>query len=80
MKQVAKTVMLVFAIITMVLGAILMTGWTIILLMDIALKQTFPGTTMNPESVVSFYVLLTVGIILIAVSILLFVLRAKRKD
>jgi len=77
---VAKTVMLVFAIITMVLGAILMTGWTIILLMDIALKQTFPGTTMNPESVVSFYVLLTVGIILIAVSILLFVLRAKRKD
>ncbi len=72
--------MLVFAIITMVLGAILMTGWTIILLMDIALKQTFPGTTMNPESVVSFYVLLTVGIILIAVSILLFVLRAKRKD
>ena len=71
--------MLVFAIITMVLGAVLLTGWTIILAIDIALKETFPGTTMNPESLISFYLLLTFGIILIAVSILLFILRARRK-
>jgi TRAP-type C4-dicarboxylate transport system permease small subunit len=77
---VARTVMLVFAIITLVFGAILMTGWFIILSIDIALKQTFPGTTMSPEDIISFYLLLTFGIVLIAVSILLFILRAKRKD
>jgi len=76
---VAKTVMLVFAIITLVLGTVLMTGWTIILLIDITLKAQFPGTSMNPESIVSFYLLLSFGVILIAVSILLFVLRAKRE-
>ena len=80
MKRVARTVMLVFAIITLVFGAILMTGWFIILSIDIALKQTFPGTTMNPDDILSFYLLLTFGIVLIAVSILLFILRAKRKD
>ena len=79
-KRVAKKVMLVFAIITMVFGAILMTGWTIILLIDIALKESFPGTSMNQEGIVSFYLLLSFGVILIAASILLFVARAKRKE
>jgi hypothetical protein len=79
-KRVARTVMLVFAIISLVVGAILMTGWTIILMMDIAIKEQFPGATMNPESIISFYLLLSFGIILIAVSILLFILRARKAN
>ena len=72
--------MLVFAIISLVIGAILMTGWTIILMMDIALKEQFPGATMNPESLMFFYLLLSLGIVFIAVSVLLFVLRARKTD
>jgi hypothetical protein len=78
--RVARTVMLVFAIITLVFGAVLMTGWTFILMMDISLKEQFPGATMNPESIISFYLLLSFGILLLAVSIFLFILRARRKD
>ena len=76
----AKTVMLVFAIISLVIGAILMTGWTIILMMDIALKEQFPGATMNPEGLMFFYLLLALGIVFIAVSVLLFVLRGRKSD
>lgn len=80
MKRVARTVMLVFAIITLVIGGILMAGWTFLLMLDTALKEEFPGTTMTPESLISFYVLLSVAIIFIAVSVLLFVLRARKTN
>ncbi len=74
----SKKVMLVFAIILMVVGAFLLGGWILILGVDMALKQAFPGTEMTPEALISFYTLLTVAIASIAISITLFILRAKR--
>jgi hypothetical protein len=70
--------MLVFAIILMVIGAFLLGGWILILIIDIAINQQFPGAQMAPEAVIIFYTILIVAIVLIVVSIILFVLRAKR--
>lgn len=75
-----RKVTLVFAILTLVFGIILMTGWGIILIMDITLKATFPGTTMQREGIISFYLLFSFGITFIAASILLFVVRTRKTN
>jgi hypothetical protein len=79
-KRVAKTVLLVFAIITLVVGAVFMTIWTIIFLMNIAIEAQFPGSTWTPAGLFIYYFTLIMGIVLIAVAILLFILRARKKD
>ncbi|MFX1391368.1 MAG: hypothetical protein ACFE9Z_14985 [Promethearchaeota archaeon] len=73
----SKTVMLVFAIILIVVGAFFLGFWTLVLLIDISLRQQYPGVQMSPEGVISFYTFLTVGIVAVVVSITLFIIRAK---
>jgi hypothetical protein len=77
-EKMAKKVLLVFAIITLVAGVFSMAWWAFILIMTLSIAAQFPGSTLNAEGYVWFYTTLTLGIILIAVSIVLFVVRAKR--
>jgi hypothetical protein len=77
---VAKTILLVFAIITLVVGAIFMTFWTFLFIMNMAIEAQFPGSEWTPEGLFLFYFSLIMGIVFIAVAILLFILRARSKD
>jgi len=74
---VAKKILLVFAIITLVVGAISMALWTFILAMDIAVEAQYPGSTWTPVGIFMFYFTLIMGIVLITVAVILFVVRAK---
>jgi len=76
----SKKILLIFAIITLVVGAIFMTIWALILTFHLALEAQFPGVTVDPIGVFFFYFFLSVGIALIVVSIILFILRAKRNE
>ena len=76
----SKTVLLVFAIITLVVGAVFMAFWTFLLIMDIAVEAQFPGSTWSPEGLIIFYFTLIMGIVLIVVAVILFILRAKRSS
>ena len=69
---------MVFAIISLVAGVALLAFWTFMLMMTIAIQQM--GGSLNPEGEVIFYTLLSIGMVLIFVAIILFILRAKRKD
>jgi hypothetical protein len=79
-KRVSRTTYLVFAIITLVTGAVFITFWSLMLLIQISLTEQFGGASLSPEGYFYFYFFLSMSIVLIAVSILLFVLRAKRAN
>jgi hypothetical protein len=72
--------MLVFAIITLVLGAVFMTFWTILFLVNMQIEAQFPGSEWTPEGLFLYYFTLIMGIVLIPVAILLFILRARKTD
>lgn len=76
----SRTTYLVFAILALVGGAILTTFWVLMLMLHMALVAQFGSVSLSPDGYFFFYFFLIGSIVLIAVSILLFVLRAKRKD
>ena len=76
----SRTTYLVFAIITLVAGAVFITFWSLMVLIQISLTEQFGEVSLSPGGYFYFYFFLSMSIVLIAVSILLFVLRAKRAD
>ena len=76
----SRTTYLVFAIITLVAGVVFITLWSLMILIQISLEAQFSGVTLSPDGYFFFYFFLSMSIVLIAVSILLFVLRAKRAN
>ena len=76
----SRTTYLVFAIITLVAGVVFITLLSLMILIQISLEAQFSGVTLSPDGYLFFYFFLSMSIVLIAVSILLFVLRAKRAD
>lgn len=80
MNQVSRTVYLVFAIISLVGGAVLTVLWSSMILIQITLEAQFGSVSLSLDGYIFFYSFLIMSIVLFVVSILLFVLRARRKD
>ena len=80
MKRVSKTVLLVFAILALLVGTIFMAFWAFILVINITTEAQFPGTIITQEGYIIYYSTLSVGIVFIIVSIIFFVVRAKKAD
>ena len=76
----ARTLLLVFAILTIVGGAIFTTLGAIILMLHLAITSQFPGATMDPQGYFFLYFFFSMGAALIVVSIILFIVRARVKD
>ncbi|NHJ19692.1 MAG: hypothetical protein EAX91_02025 [Candidatus Lokiarchaeota archaeon] len=76
----ARTVLLIFAILTLVGGAIFTTLGAIIVMLHVAITSQFPGATMDPQGYFFLYFFFSMGIALIVVSIILFIVRARVKD
>jgi hypothetical protein len=79
-KRVAKTVLLVFGIISIVVGGILSFIFGMMLMLMFGWEAESPGTTIAPGFWISTYIWLIIGIILIIVGIILLILSARRKD
>ena len=74
----AKTTLLVFAIIALVAGACSL-GWGLfMLIITMSLIAQFPGTEFSEEGLVTIFTFSGIGIGLIVVSIILFIVRAKK--
>ena len=72
--------MLVFAHISLVVGMMLMTFWAFILTFYIVLGTLFTQVYMMPIGYFMLYFSFSMGIVLIAIAIILFVLRTKRAE
>ena len=75
-----KKVMLVFAHISLVVGMMSMTFWAFILIVYMVLGEIFIEVYMAPLGYFMLYFSFSMGMVLIAIAIVLFVLRAKRAE
>ncbi len=76
----SRTVYLVFAILTLVGGAVFTVIWSLMILIQVSLEAQFGSVSLSLDGYIFFYSFLIMSIVLFAVSILLFVLRARKKD
>ena len=72
--------MLVFAHISLVVGMMFMTFWAFILTFTMVLGALFTEVYMAPLGYFMFYFSFSMGIVLIALAVIIFVLRAKRAE
>lgn len=80
MKNVSKTTYLVFALISIVVGALISLWCLFVIISALAFEAQYPGFGMAPGAYFVLYIWLSVGIVLILVGILLFILRARRTE
>ena len=78
--RVSRTVFLVFAIISLVVGTFFTAFWASILVFTLLLDTHFPGAFISQEGYFVVYFALSMGIVFIIVAIILFVLRTKKAD
>jgi hypothetical protein len=76
----AKTVLLIFGIITIVVGGLLSFIFGGLLVLAAEMEAEYPGSSIAPGFLFSMYLWLTIGIILIIVGIILLILKARRAD
>lgn len=80
MKKVAKTVLLVFGIIAIVVGGLLSFIFGSLLVIAAQVEAEYPGQDIGSGFYFSMYLWLIIGIISICVGILLLILKARSVD
>ncbi len=76
----SKNVLLVFGLITTVLGGILSFNFGFFVFFALDMEAESPGPNIAPGVYIVLYFWLTIGIVLICVGVLLLILSARRKD